>query len=159
MPLVSKKASDQHTRVSFLFVFKVLTLSTLLSEIANYLTAIHVITSVEAGVRDIPLLLQGQPPQFKEQANLGTQEYGKKPAAVVAGGGYNDADFEQLRNACKGESNVPWLRHDVSKDIDPRQPRPKIGIEYGEQIAEKIVGCLKGLEKDGKMHADGVYYF
>ncbi|KAJ6149866.1 hypothetical protein N7471_001065 [Penicillium samsonianum] len=40
--------------------------------------ALHVVQSVEAGVRDIPSLLEGLAPPSKEWANLGTQEYGKK---------------------------------------------------------------------------------
>ncbi|KAJ5375267.1 hypothetical protein N7517_007273 [Penicillium concentricum] len=126
---------------------------------ADRIEALHVIQSVEAGVRDIPPLLEGLPPPPKERANLGTQEYGKKVAAVIAGGGYNDIDFEQLRKACNGKSSIPWLRHDISKDIDLRQLRPKVGIEYGEQIAKKIVECLQGLEKEKKMNKDGVYWF
>ncbi|CAI7667926.1 unnamed protein product [Penicillium crustosum] len=121
--------------------------------------ALHVINSVTAGISDIPSLLQGQAPPSKEQANLGTQEYGKKIEVIIAGGGYNDADLQTLRDACKGHSNVPWLRHDISKDIDPRQPRPKQGIEYGEQIAKKIVDCLNRLMVEGKMGEDGVYWF
>ncbi|KAJ5518852.1 hypothetical protein LT330_007427 [Penicillium expansum] len=121
--------------------------------------ALHIIQSLEAGMRDIPSLLEGLDPPSKEWANLGTQEYGKKVAAVVVGGGYNDADFEQLRNTGEGKSSIPWLRHDISKEIDPRQPRPKAGIEYGEQLAKKIVKCLQDLEEDKKMGKDGVYWF
>lgn len=126
---------------------------------ANQPKVIHVINSVEAGLRDIPSLLRRQPPPSKEWANLGTQEYGKRIAAVVTGGGYNDTDFEQLRKSCERLSRVPWLRHDISKDIDPRQPRPKVGIEYGEQIAKEIVHRLQVLEKIGKMNFDGIYWF
>ena len=114
---------------------------------------------MDDGVRDIPHLLQGRPPPFREWANLGTQQYGERTEAVVAGGGYSDADFERLREACKGKSSVPWLRHDISKDVDPRQPRPKVGIDYGEQIAKKIVDCLDCLREDNKMKEDGVYWF
>ncbi|KAJ5742477.1 uncharacterized protein N7511_011533 [Penicillium nucicola] len=121
--------------------------------------ALHVITSVAAGISDIPPLLQGQAPPSKEQANLGTQEYGKKVQAIIAGGGYNDAELQSLRDACKGYGNVPWLRHDISKEIDPRQPRPKVGIEYGEQIGNKVVECLDRLRIEGKMGEDGVYWF
>ncbi|CRL28371.1 unnamed protein product [Penicillium camemberti] len=64
-----------------------------------------------------------------------------------------------LRKAGEGKSSIPWLRHDISKEIDPRQPRPKAGIEYGEQLAKKIVNCLQDLEKDEKMDKDGVYWF
>lgn len=120
MPFGVKEGIKPAYEGEILFVFMVLTMSALLSEIANYLIAIHVIASVKAGARDIPPLFQGQPPQSKEHANLGTQKYGKKPAAVVVGGGYNDVDFKQLRNAFKGESDVPWLRHDVSMSMANR---------------------------------------
>lgn len=133
--------------------------SVLITPVADQLKALHVIQSLDSGLRDIPSLLEGLPPPSKEWANLGTQEYGRKVAAVVAGGGYNDADFEQLRKACDGKSSIPWLRHDISKEIDPRQPRPKVGMGYGEQVAKKIVKCLQGLERDEKMNKDGVYWF
>lgn len=152
--LVLKKASGQHTRVGYY-----LDIASFISPIADKVKALHVINSVDAGVRDIPSLLQGQAPPSKEWANLGTQEYGKRVEAVVAGGGYNDTDFERLREACKGKSSVPWLRHDISKDVDPTQPRPKIGIGYGENIAKKIVESLNDLRKDDKMEEDGVYWF
>lgn len=121
--------------------------------------ALHVINSVAAGVSDIPFLLLEQPPPSWEWANLGNQEYGKKVRAVVVGCGYNDAEFEELRRACKGKSSVPWLRHDILRDIDPRQPRPKIGIDYGEQIAKKLLDCLNDLRKYQRMNQDGVYWF
>ncbi|KAJ5751448.1 uncharacterized protein N7511_008413 [Penicillium nucicola] len=129
------------------------------SRITNNVKALHVITSVDAGISDIPPLLQGQAPPSKEQANLGTQEYGKRVEAIIAGGGYNDSDVQKLRGACKGYGNVPWLRHDISKEIDPRQPTPKEGIEYGEEIAKKIVDCLNRLRIEEKMGEDGVYWF
>jgi hypothetical protein len=103
--------------------------------------AVYIIQTVEAGVQDIPPLLQGHSPPSKELANIGTQNYGRKVAAVVVGGGYNDNDFEELRKSV-GQSHIPWLRHDISMDIDPRQPRPKIGIQYGEQIGQKALRRL-----------------
>lgn len=114
---------------------------------------------MDDGVRDIPPLLQGQPPPSRKWANLGTQEYGEKIEAVVVVGGYNDADLERLREACKGKTSVPWLRHHVGKDVDPRQPRPKVGIEYGEQIAKRVVSCLNHLREDSQMKEDGLYWF
>lgn len=110
-------------------------------------------------MRDIPFILQRLPPPSWEWANLGSQEYGQNVLAVVVGGGYNDSEFERLRAASEGKSRVPWLRHDVTRDIDPRRPRPKVGIEYGEQLATRIVDALRELEKSGKMDADGIYWF
>ncbi|CAI7654682.1 unnamed protein product [Penicillium glandicola] len=53
----------------------------------------YVAVGVKEGIRPA---YEGLPPPSKEWANLGTQKYGEKVAAVVAGGGYNDTDFEQL---------------------------------------------------------------
>lgn len=114
---------------------------------------------MEAGVRDIPSLLLEQAPPSKDWANLGSQRYGEKVSAVVAGGGYNDADFAKLREACKGNTNIPWLRHDLSNEFDPTQPMPKVGIEYGEQLSKQIVEALKSLQREHKMDEDGVYWF
>ena len=49
----------------------------------------------------------------------------------------------------KGESNVPWLRLDMSA-------LPPQGPGYGAAIAEKIKACLGRLVKDVKMKEDGV---
>ena len=125
----------------------------------NAVEALHVVNSVQAGIRDIPPLLQGKAPPFKEQANLGSQEYGRRVQAIIVGGGFNDADVQRLRDACRGYGNVPWLRHDISKDIDPRQPRPRVGIEYGEDTAKKIVSRLDILRSEGMMEEDGMYWF
>ncbi|KAJ5726766.1 uncharacterized protein N7483_008123 [Penicillium malachiteum] len=120
---------------------------------------LHFINSVEVGVRDLPFLLQEQAPPSQGWANLGTQRYGEKVGAVVAGGGYNDADFARLREACEGKSRIPWLRHDISNEILLTQPKQNVGIEYGEQLSKQIVEVLGSLKKKNKMEEDGVYWF
>jgi hypothetical protein len=57
-----------------------------------------------------------------------------------------------MRDACKGESNVPWLRLDVSA-LPPHGPR------FGAAMAEKVKDRLGELVKDGKMNQDGVYFY
>jgi hypothetical protein len=113
---------------------------------------IHVILSVEAGVSVIPALLRGERPPSTDEENVGTRKYLKPPAAIVTGGGYDDANIKELRDACKGESNVPWLRPDMNA-------LPPQGPAYGSAIAEKIKACLDKLAKDLKMKEDGVYHF
>jgi hypothetical protein len=113
---------------------------------------IHVILSIEAGVSVIPALLRGERPRSTDEENVGTRNYLKPPAAIVTGGGYDDANVKEMRDACKGESNVPWLRPDMNA-LPPRGPG------YGSAIAEKIKACLDKLAKDLKMKEDGVYYF
>jgi hypothetical protein len=56
-----------------------------------------------------------------------------------------------MRDACKGESNVPWLRPDMNA-------LPRQGPGHGPAMAEKVKACL-GRLKDGKMKEDGVYYY
>ena len=76
----------------------------------------------------------------------------KPPAAIVTGGGYDDANVKEMRDACKGESNVPWLRPDMSA-------LPPQGPGYGPAMAEKVKACLGRLVKDVKMKEVGVYHY
>ncbi|KAL8736648.1 MAG: hypothetical protein Q9166_000014 [cf. Caloplaca sp. 2 TL-2023] len=86
--------------------------------------AIHLILSPAAGKTQIPVLLQGKVPPSDDADNLGTKNYSKTPAAVLLGGGYEDADVAEMREACKNDSRVPWLRADVSKPAPPVGPEP-----------------------------------
>jgi hypothetical protein len=113
---------------------------------------IHVILSVEAGVSVIPALLRGERPPSPDEENIGTRNYLKPPAAIITGGGYDDANVKEMRDACKGESNVPWLRPDMNA-------LPPQGPGYELAIAEKVKACLGRLVKDLKMKEDGVYHF
>jgi hypothetical protein len=122
-----------------------------LTVLFSYLV-IHVILSIEAGVSVIPALLRGERPASADEENVGTRNYLKRPAAIVTGGGYDDANVKEMRDACKGESNIPWLGPDMSA-LPPRGPG------YGSAIAEKVKACLGRLMKDGKMDEDGVYHY
>src|SRR5271156_3233743 len=113
---------------------------------------IHVILSVEAGVSVIPALLRGKRPPSADEENIGTRNYLKLPAAIVTGGGYDNANVKEMRDACKGESNVPWLRPGMSA-LPPKGPG------YGPAMAEKVKACLGRLVKDVRMKEDGVYHY
>ncbi|KAJ5110700.1 hypothetical protein N7532_001235 [Penicillium argentinense] len=121
--------------------------------------AIHIVTSVEAGIADIPSLLLGNRPQVTDPDNLGSQRYGRQPLAVIIGGGYSDADFAAMRESCHGISTVPWLRHAITTSPPPNSSKPILGPEYGKEIAERVTRCLRDLADDGKLNSDGVYYF
>lgn len=114
--------------------------------------AIHVILSLDAGVSEIPALLRGEKPPSEHHENLGTRNYSKPPAAVVTGGGYDEAMVKDMRDACNGESNVPWLRPDMGA-------LPPHGPGYGAAMAEKVKACLRYLAEEGKMKEDGVYFY
>lgn len=109
--------------------------------------------SLEAGVSEIPTLLRGEkrPPEQGDE-NLGTRNYAKPAAAVITGGGYEETMVAEMRGACSGEKGVPWLRPDMNA-------LPPHGPGYGAAMAEKAKACLGRLAKEGKMHADGVYFY
>jgi hypothetical protein len=71
---------------------------------------------------------------------------------VIAGGGYDDAMVKEMRDACQGESSVPWLRPDMSA-------LPPQGPGYGAAMAEKVRACLAGLAREEKMNDGGVYFY
>jgi hypothetical protein len=124
-----------------------------LMNLAHGVIVIHVILSLEAGKSEIPVILQGRKPPPSGIENLGTQNYSRKPAAVVLGGGYDDNDVAELRDACNGEFNVPWLRPDLSKATPP------LGPAYGKAMVERVKSCLKTLAEDGKPEQDGIVLF
>jgi hypothetical protein len=112
----------------------------------------HVILSLEAGVSEIPALLRGNKPPSQQDENLGTRNYAQPPAAVITGGGYDEAMVAEMREACRGEKGVPWLRPDMNA-LPPRGPG------YGAAMAQKVKACLDRLAKEEKMNDDGVYFY
>ena len=122
---------------------------------ANTLLVIHVILSVEAGVAEIPRILRGEALAPGGGQQIGTQNYSRgREAAVVLGGGYNDAMFDELRNAANKDSQVPWLR------LDRDKPGPRPGEPgYQERVVEGVQACLKRLKVEGKLAVDGVHSY
>lgn len=116
-------------------------------------TVIHVIPSAAAGACDIPDLLRGVTLSPPEPHNLGTQNYSKMAVAVVAGRMFDDESFTKMRDACKGRSNVPWLRQDLSK------PELQFGHGYAESMTVRIKACLSNLAAEKRFHQDGVYLY
>jgi len=110
--------------------------------------------SVEAGVREIPQILRGEMTAASE-TQMGTGNYADgKSAAVVLGGGYDEAMFEELRAASKGSSNVPWLKKDREKSGPPPGSQA-----YTQSVIDDVKACLKMLKEEGKMVGDGVYLY
>jgi hypothetical protein len=74
---------------------------------------IHIILSVEQGVKDLPLLLS-TPLQSPDNVgeNFGSQNYKERPLAVGVGGGFNDEMFEEMRDACRDlDEGIVWVSH------------------------------------------------
>ncbi len=72
---------------------------------------------------------------------------------MIAGGGYDDASIAEMREACEGKSNIPWLRPDMKKPTLP------LGPAYGKALVDRIKVLMKELAEDGKLQGDGVYFY
>lgn len=112
---------------------------------------IHVILSAETGAAEIPSLLDGQTLPASE--NVGSQNYSKKPVAVVTGGGYDDAKFKLMKDACDGKSSVSWLRPDME------YPMPPLGLQYGAIMVERVKKGIRELVDIGKLGEDVIFIF
>ena len=121
---------------------------------------IHYIDSPEAGVRDLPLLLNKKPPTSQSAGDVGSQIYTRPPQAVILGGAYTNDIVETLRKACDGvQPGVPWLKSGVSPDDlgkaaakDPRPLRERV-----LESATKMKALLIKLVNEGKFGSDGGY--
>lgn len=108
---------------------------------------IHIILTLSAGASEIPPILQGQAPPPSGEENLGSRDYSKLPVAVITGGGYNDAMFEEMYNAAKGKGKqVVWLRPDMTV-----QGAPPLGPDYGVYVTGRVKTCMRRLEGEGML--------
>jgi hypothetical protein len=74
---------------------------------------IHIILSVEQGVKDLPLLLP-TPSKTSENPdeNFASRNYGARPVVIGIGGGFDDAMIEEMKSACKNiDDGVLWVSH------------------------------------------------
>jgi hypothetical protein len=74
---------------------------------------IHIILSVEQGVKDLPLLLSTpfKTPENPDE-NFGSQDYGTRPVVIGVGGGFDNAMIEETRSACKNVGKgVLWVSY------------------------------------------------
>ncbi|KAF2866637.1 hypothetical protein BDV95DRAFT_205159 [Massariosphaeria phaeospora] len=120
---------------------------------------IHVVLNAQQGAIDIPRILSGAHPT-DHTSNVGTQNYSKIPVAVVVGGGFDDADFKLMRDACDGEGvkTVPWLRHDRSTLTGPpsKEEMAAFAKNSAERVKKLMVDLKVGMEGGT---SDGVHLF
>jgi hypothetical protein len=110
-----------------------------------------VILSAEAGAAEIPILLEGK--SLPASDNVGSQNYSKKPVAVVTGGGYDDARFKLMKDACEGKRSVSWLRPDMGYAMPP------LGPQYGAITVGRVKKGIQELVDSGKLGEDGVFIY
>ena len=122
------------------------------------LAVIHSILSVQAGVKEIPILLAGGTLLSPPATFLGTGNYSRPPVAVIMGAGFDDAAFAEMREASLGVSSVPWIRPDVAvteaDGVDPRGDP-----DYPAYIAGRAKKCLLELADAGQIGQDAVVFY
>lgn len=137
---------------------------------------IHIILSVDQGVKDLPLLLStpSKSPENTED-NSGLKNYGVRPLAVGVGGGYNDEMFNEMKAACKDvEQGVVWVKiesclkrcHDTNialqlrADVTNSAPMPSLSDTdaFGLETARRVKKKLNEL-RIGEDTKEGVYFF
>jgi hypothetical protein len=84
---------------------------------------------------------------------VGSQNCSKKPVAVVTGGGYDDARFKLMKDACQGKGSVSWLRPDMGYSMPP------LGRQYGAIMVDRVKRGIGGLIECGKLGEDGVFIY
>ncbi|KAL9111296.1 MAG: hypothetical protein Q9227_004173 [Pyrenula ochraceoflavens] len=114
---------------------------------------IHVVLSPAGGAADIPLLFQGKTPPSRDSPNPGTQNYKHPPEVIIMGAGYDDKAFAEIREACTGLANIPWIRVDMSVEMPPYGPA------FGIKLVSRMKERLSWLREEGKMHKDGVFWY
>jgi hypothetical protein len=101
----------------------------------------------------IPGVLRGEVPASYDPDNIGTKNYSRAPAAVLLGGAYEESDILEMREACKNDSKVPWLRPDKSKSAAPSSPG------YAKAITERIKSRLAELSEGGQLNGDSLVFY
>jgi hypothetical protein len=105
-----------------------------------------VVTDAQTGSSEIPSLLSGK--NIAGMDNMGSKNYSQPPVAVATGGGFDDEQFNLMRNACKGIKVVPWLRPDMSKAKDG--PSLSDMRAFGKHTAERVKRKLTELGVSGE---------
>ncbi|KAM3549575.1 hypothetical protein ARSEF4850_008781 [Beauveria asiatica] len=118
---------------------------------------VHFVKMPEAGVKDLPLVLKGIPPETAA-SGVGTGNIADGAKAVILGGGYDDNDYEVMRKAVDAtalDRRPVWLRNDL------RVAMPPPGPEYGKEVVVRVKNLLNKLEKENSLDAadSNMYWF
>lgn len=116
--------------------------------------------SAEVAAKDIPLLLSGHPPTQPTFKSIGTQDYSRKPQAVVAGGYFTNDMVNALIRDCGGSQGIPWLAAGVvegrREDIDKQAADP---LAYVPTIASRVKEAIQRVKAEGNWDRDGMYNY
>ena len=120
---------------------------------------IHVRLSVEEANSKVPLVLSGAAPPLSNTSNPGSQHYGERPAAIVFGGGFDDATIAGIQDACGAQGEkVPWFQTDTTRQAEMPDLSDIEG--YGKATAARLKKRLEELKvgREGAVE-QGMYLF
>lgn len=122
---------------------------------------VHFVNSPQAGLQDIPLVLNGEIPTSAAatggKVGSGNLSLGI-PRVVVVGATYDDIWIESLRKEVVAVGkHVLVLKPDLGGGVAP----PKPSAEQAKVAAERAVKVLKKLEEEGKLDTeeDTIYLY
>ncbi|KAF7556393.1 hypothetical protein G7Z17_g1438 [Cylindrodendrum hubeiense] len=105
---------------------------------------VHFVLTPEAGVKEIPQVLQGKLPDVKS-SDIGSGNLTHGVKAVVLGGAYEDEGITVMRDAVSSIAEIAWVRQDTT------QPTPPLGPEYGKAMVARVKEALGKLEASGQL--------
>lgn len=121
---------------------------------------IHFLSSAETASFELPRLFAGQKPGQSSFANIGTQDYSRRPQAVVLGGAFTNTMVDTLRKDCANTVNAPWMTAGMTEQqLEKLERSPPDPATYGPFVAKLIKGAMARVKEEGKWDADGVYSY
>ncbi|KAI5456010.1 hypothetical protein BGZ63DRAFT_367878 [Mariannaea sp. PMI_226] len=105
---------------------------------------VHFIISPEAGVEELPQVLQGKLPDSRA-SSIGSGNLSNRVKAVVFGGAYDDDMISSIREAASKVAKVAWVKQDKTKATPP------LGPEYGKAMVSRVRASLEELQASGKL--------
>ncbi|CAN9209862.1 unnamed protein product [Alternaria alternata] len=117
---------------------------------------IHINLSVQEATSSIPLIISSKTPP-NSSSNIGSQNYGTRPAVVALGGGFNDEMFEEIKSSC-GDEKMVWVRTDITRTGE--MPNFNDHEAYGKATGARLKKCLDELKvgKEGGK-TEGTWFF
>ncbi|KAK7417422.1 hypothetical protein QQX98_004541 [Neonectria punicea] len=115
---------------------------------------VHFILTPEAGVKELPQILQGIALEEKS-SNIGSGNLDRGIKAIVLGGAFDDEGITLMKEAASQIKKVAWLRQDTTK------PAPPLGPEYGKEMVRRVKETLGELQESGKLTngEEGVFWY
>ena len=104
--------------------------------------------------------MTGKAPENLSFGSLGTQDYTRKPQAVVVGGYFTNAMVDEVRGKCGSILRVPWLTAGVNEEQrDAMLEQPPNPETFGPFVGKVLKDVIGRVREEGKWEGDGVFVY